>query len=175
MNWLNQAYELRSLDMSPRPGFSHTVENAASRIVRFAGRTSTVVIVFVLVLGWGISGFFLDFSERWQMIIGTVSSVITILMVFLILKSQNKDSLSIQLKLNELVAANETASNRLVNVEGMNEEELKIIQKYYSKLGEFAKKQESLQQSHSIDEVHHEHSIKKEMEEELVEMKKPEI
>ena len=95
-------------------------------------------------------------------------------MVFLILKSQNKDSLSIQLKLNELVAANEKASNRLVNVEGMTEEELMVIQKYYSRLGEFAKKQENLQQSHSIDEVHEEHSIKKEMEQELVEVKKAE-
>lgn len=108
------------------------------------------------------------------MVIEIASSVITILMVFLILKSQNKDSLSIQLKLNELVAANEKASNRLVNVEGMTEEELMVIQKYYSRLGEFAKKQESLQQSLSIDEVHEEHSIKKEMEKELGEVKKAE-
>ena len=93
-------------------------------------------------------------------------------MVFLILKSQNKDSLSIQLKLNELVAANESASNRLVNVEGMTEDELKVIQKYYSKLSEFANKQDTLQQSHSIDEVHEEHTIKKEMEDELVKVKK---
>jgi low affinity Fe/Cu permease len=93
-------------------------------------------------------------------------------MVFLILKSQNKDSLSIQLKLNELVAANESASNRLVNVEGMTEDELKVIQKYYLKLSEFTKKQDTLQQSHSIDEVHEEHTIKKEMEDELVKVKK---
>lgn len=93
-------------------------------------------------------------------------------MVFLILKSQNKDSLSIQLKLNELVASNEAASNRLVNVEGMTEDELKVIQKYYLKLSEFTKKQDTLQQSHSIDEVHEEHTIKKEMEDELVKIKK---
>lgn len=93
-------------------------------------------------------------------------------MVFLILKSQNKDSFSIQLKLNELVASNESASNRLVNVEGMTEDELKVIQKYYSKLSEFAKKQATLQQSHSIDEVHEEHTIKKEMEDELVNVNK---
>ena len=92
-------------------------------------------------------------------------------MVFLILKSQNKDSLSIQLKLNELVAANESASNRLVNVEGMTEDELKVIQKYYLKLSEFTKKQDTLQQSHSIDEVHKEHTIKKEMEDELFKVK----
>jgi low affinity Fe/Cu permease len=163
-----------NIGMAPRSSFSHLIEKIASNIVNIAGRTSTVLIVFVFVLGWGIAGFFFNFSARWEMIIGTTSSVITILMVFLILKSQNKDSLSIQLKLNELVAANETASNRLVNVEGMTEVELKVIQKYYSKLGEFAKKQDNLQQSHSIDEVHEEHTIKKEMEDELVEVKKAE-
>ena len=98
----------------------------------------------------------------------TGSSAVTFLMVFLIQKSQNKDSLATQLKLNELVAANELASNRLVDIEGMTEEELKVIQKYYSKLSVFALKQTSLQQSHSIDELHHEHEIKKDMEEELI-------
>jgi low affinity Fe/Cu permease len=160
--------------MPQRSNFSHNIEKAASRVVLIAGRTSTVLIIFLLVICWAVSGFFLNFSSRWQMIIDIASSVITILMVFLILKSQNKDSLSIQLKLNELVAANERASNRLVNVEGMTEEELMVIQKYYSRLGEFAKKQDNLQQSHSIDEVHEEHTIKKEMEEELGEVKKAE-
>ena len=152
--------------------FSRFIENIASAIVNMAGKTSTVLIVFILVLVWGVSGFFLHFSVEWEMIIGTASSVVTILMVFLILKSQNKDSLSIQLKLNELVAATESASNRLVNVEGMTEDELKVIQKYYSKLSEFAKKQETLQQSHSIDEIHQEHTIKKEMEDELFRVQK---
>lgn len=92
-------------------------------------------------------------------------------MVFLILKAQNKDSLSIQLKLNELVASNEAASNRLVNVEGMTEDELKVIRKYYSQLSEFAIKRETLQESHSIDETHQDHEIKKQMETELTEIK----
>jgi low affinity Fe/Cu permease len=152
--------------------FSRFIENIASGVVNLAGRTSTVFVVFLLVLAWAISGFFLDFSARWEMLIGTMSSVITILMVFLILKSQNKDSLSIQLKLNELVASNEAASNRLVNVEGMTEDELKVIQKYYLKLSEFTKRQDTLQQSHSIDEIHEEHTNKKEMEDELVKVKK---
>ena len=157
--------------MKSSSSFSRFIEKIASTVVNMAGRTLTVFIVFLFVLAWAISGFFLHFSERWEMIIGTMSSVITVLMVFLILKSQNKDSLSIQLKLNELVAANESASNRLVNVEGMTEDELKVIQKYYSKLSEFAHKQDTLQQSHSIDEVHEEHTIKKEMEDELFKVK----
>ena len=95
-------------------------------------------------------------------------------MVFLIQKSQNKDSLAIQLKLNELVAAHELASNRLVDIENMTEEELKIIQKYYSKLGEFAKNEDNLQQSHSIDEAEANHNLKNEMEDELAANKQQE-
>ena len=89
-------------------------------------------------------------------------------MVFLIQKAQNKDSLAIQLKLNELVAAHEFASNRLVNVENMSEEDLKVIQKYYAGLSAMAKKEESLQQSHSIDEAKIMDELKKHREEEIV-------
>ena len=91
-------------------------------------------------------------------------------MVFLIQKTQNKDSLAIQLKLNELVAAHESASNRLVNVEGMTEDELRVLEKYYTKLSQFAKKQDTLTESHSIDEHHEEHAIRQELEQELKDM-----
>jgi len=90
-------------------------------------------------------------------------------MVFLIQKSQNKDSLAIQLKLNELVAAHEFASNRLVNVENMSEEEMKIIQKYYTQLSKQTKNEESLQQSHSIEEAKEMSEIKKDREEDILE------
>jgi low affinity Fe/Cu permease len=144
------------------------IEYYASKITTGAGSNATLLIAFIVVMIWCISGAFMHFSEQWALIMSTGSSAITFLMVFLIQKSQNKDSMATQLKLNELVAANELASNRLVDVEGMTEEELKVIQKYYSKLSIFSQKQESLQQSHSIDEQHEEHEIKKEMEEELL-------
>src|ERR1022692_2754452 len=120
---------------------AHQVEELASKTINAAGSTQIILIVFLLILLWAVAGFFLHFSVKWAAIIEIASSVITIMMVFLIQKSQNKHSLSIQLKLNELVAANERASNRLVNVEGMTEDELKVIEKYYSKLSEFANKQ----------------------------------
>ena len=81
-------------------------------------------------------------------------------MVFLIQKAQNKDSLAIQLKLNELVASNELSSNRLVDIESMTEDEMIVIQKYYKRLSELSKKEESLQTSHSIDEAHNLHTLK---------------
>jgi low affinity Fe/Cu permease len=146
---------------------SKRVESFALKIIAAAGSNMALAFSFGIVGLWAVSGVFFDFSQKWASIIGTLSSVITILMVFLIQKTQNKDSLAIQLNLNELVAAHGAASNRLVNVEGMTEEELKVIQKYYTKLSDFAKKQETLTESHSIDELHMEHEIRKEMEQEL--------
>jgi len=151
--------------------FQNFIETWSSKITHGAGSTAALILACILVVAWAFSGVFFRNADQWRSIMGTSSSVVTFLMVFLIQKSQNKHSLSIQLKLNELVAANESASNRLVNVEGMTEDELKIIEKYYLKLGEFAKKQENLLESHSIDEINKEHQIKKEMERELIDVK----
>ncbi|MEO6549552.1 MAG: low affinity iron permease family protein [Ferruginibacter sp.] len=139
----------------------------ATRVTTAAGSTAAFLAAFAIILLWGLTGPFFHYSANWQLLVNTGTTIITFLMVFLIQKSQNKDSLAIQLKLNELVAAHEFASNRLVDVENMTEEELKVIQKYYTKLSSFARKEENLQQSHSIDEAHEQHNLKKEMEREL--------
>src|ERR1700722_11481846 len=135
-------------------------ERFALSVTQATGSTSAFIIAFVLVIIWGATGPIFHYSENWQLVINTGTTIITFLMVFLIQKSQNKDSLAIQLKLNELVAAHEFASNRLVNVESMSEEELKVIQKYYSRLSMTAKNEESLRQSHSIDEAEQMSEIK---------------
>src|SRR5664279_3495629 len=143
-------------------------EKFAMRVTKAAGSTSAFIFAFVLVIVWAISDPFFHFSENWQLVINTGTTIITFLMVFLILKAQNKDSLAIQLKLNELVAAHEFASSRLVNVENMSEEDLKVIQKYYAGLSKITKNEESLQQSHSIDESENMNQIKKETEEDIL-------
>jgi low affinity Fe/Cu permease len=127
-------------------------ERFAAIVTRATGSTNAFIIAFVLVVIWGATGPLFHYSDSWQMVINTGTTIITFLMVFLIQKAQNKDSLAIQLKLNELVAAHEFASNRLVNVENMSEEELRVIQKYYSRLSENMHLEKSLQQPHSIDE-----------------------
>jgi len=139
-------------------------EKFALKITKATGSTPAFIGALSIVLIWALIGPVFHYSENWQLVINTGTTIITFLMVFLIQKAQNKDSLAIQLKLNELVAAHKFASNRLVDVESMTEDELKVIQKYYSKLSEFTKKEESLQQSHSIDEAHEQHDLKKEME-----------
>lgn len=147
----------------------YSFETFASSVTRATGSTVAFIIAFALILIWALAGPFFHYSRAWQTVISTVPAIITFLMVFLIQKFQNKDSLAIQLKLNELVAAHEFASNRLLNVENMTEDELKVIHKYYSKLSDFSKKEETMQQLHSIDETHKLHDFKKEMEQELEE------
>ena len=145
----------------PRP---KAIERFSVMVTRATGSGAAFVISFSLVITWALCGPLFHYSEGWQMVINTGTTIVTFLMVFLIQKSQNKDSLAIQLKLNELVAAHEFASNRLVNVENMTEEELKVIQKYYSRLSEATKQEESLQKSHSIDEADEMHALKKDIE-----------
>jgi low affinity Fe/Cu permease len=128
-------------------------ERFASFVTKATGSTTAFLIAFFLIILWAATGPVFHYSENWQLVINTGTTIITFLMVFLIQKAQNKDALAIQLKLDELVAAHEFASNRLVNVENMSEDELKVIKKYYMHLGELMKSEESLQQSHSIDEA----------------------
>ena len=139
------------------------IERLANWGAKAAGSSAAFLGAFALILLWGITGPVFHYSETWQLVINTGTTIITFLMVFLIQKSQNKDSLAIQLKLNELVASHELASNRLVDVENITEEELKVIQKYYAKLSDLSQKGESLRESHSIDEAedNHQHKVTK--------------
>ena len=142
----------------------HWSEKMSSAVTRATGSTLAIIIAFLIVIGWAICGPIFHYSENWQLIINTGTTIITFLMVFLIQKSQNKESMAIQIKLNELVAAHEFASNRIVDIENIPEDDLKVIQKYYHNLSHLTKKEESLQQSHSIEEAEELHSIKKERE-----------
>jgi low affinity Fe/Cu permease len=135
-------------------------ERFASWVSKAAGTTPAFLGAFSIIVAWAVTGPIFDYSETWQLIINTGTTIITFLMVFLIQKSQNKDSMAIQLKLNELVAASETASNRLVDIEDITEDEMKVIQKYYRKLAELSQKDSSLRESHSIDEAEDKHNQK---------------
>ncbi len=135
-------------------------EKMASIVTKVCGSTSTFVIALCIIIAWLISGPLFHYSDTWQLIINTSTTIITFLMVFLIQRSQNKDSLAIHLKLNELIAAHEYASNRLVSVEDISEEELKVLQIFFKELAAMTKNELSLHQSHSIDEVYTHHKRK---------------
>lgn len=136
----------------------------ATHAAKATGSTTAFILAVLTVLIWAVSGPFFNYSETWQLVINTGTTIITFLMVFLIQKAQNKDSLAIQLKLNELVASHELASNRLVDIEDMTEQEMETIKKYYVHLNKLARKEETLQCSHSIEEaeeLHHRKKLKK--------------
>lgn len=135
-------------------------DRLSARATKATGSTAAFFIALGLVLIWAITGPFFGFSETWQLVINTGTTIVTFLMVFMIQKSQNKDSLAVQLKLNELVASSQKASNRLVDVENLTEEELTVIHQYYHELSELSKNAKNLLQSHSIDEAHERHAEK---------------
>jgi low affinity Fe/Cu permease len=114
-----------------------------------------------VVVIWGATGPLFDYSNTWQLVINTGTTIVTFLMVFLIQRAQNKDSLALQLKLDELVAAVEGASNRLISVEDLSEEELQTLHEHYQRLVEMAKHDVKLTQSHSIEEAEARHELKR--------------
>lgn len=142
-------------------------EQFASRVTKATGSSAAFTIAFMTIIIWAITGPIFDYSETWQLIINTGTTIITFLMVFLIQKAQNKDSMSVQLKLNELIAATKGASNRLVSVENLTEDELCVLQKHYQTMAEITQKASNLRQSHSVEEAIKESTDKLESEEGL--------
>jgi low affinity Fe/Cu permease len=141
-------------------GISKAFDKVAKVVTHFAGRPAAFIIALLLVLIWGITGPLFDFSETWQLVINTSTTIITFLMVFIIQQSQNKDTMAVQLKLNELIACNKKASNRLVDIEDLTEDELIVLKKFYIKLSDLAEKEQDLYGSHSIDEADAYHELK---------------
>jgi low affinity Fe/Cu permease len=132
----------------------------ARGVSRFTGSTAAFMIAVAVVLIWAVTGRLFDYSQTWQLVINTGTTIVTFLMVFVIQRAQNKESLAVQLKLNELVAAMEGASNRLINVEAFGEDELEVLHKHYARLVQLSQKDESLLQSHSVDEASARHDLK---------------
>ena len=143
-------------DKAPARAF----ERFASAATRFTGSVPAFALALGVILVWGITGPLFHFSDTWQLVINTGTTIVTFLMVFLIQQTQNKDGLAIQLKLNELVAALEGASNRLISVEDLTGEELKVLHTHYQLLAQRAKELADTKESHSIEEAERRHEIK---------------
>jgi low affinity Fe/Cu permease len=126
-------------------------ENIATKITCWTGSSQAFLTAFSLVIIWAATGPLFGYSETWQLVINTGTTIITFLMVFLIQKSQNKESKALQLKLNELIAASRFASNRMVDIEDLTEAELDVLHKFYQKLSDSAQEDDSITDSHSID------------------------
>ena len=125
-----------------------------------AGSSAAFALALAVIVAWLLTGPLFHYSDTWQLVINTGTTIVTFLMVFLIQRTQNKSSLAVQLKLNEIVAALDGASNRLVSVEDLSEQELNVLYMHYQKLAEMAKQDSRITQSHSIDEAEARHARK---------------
>lgn len=136
------------------------LERSSTAVARWAGSTSAFALACAIIVVWALTGPIFGYSDTWQLVINTGTTIVTFLMVFLIQRSQNKDAMAIQLKLNELVAAMTGASNRLIDVEDLSEEDLKVLHRHYATLVAMCKKDTSLTKSHSVEEAEARHASK---------------
>jgi low affinity Fe/Cu permease len=138
-----------------------TLERLAHHMTRWAGSNAAFVGALGIVALWGTLGPVFHYADTWQLVINTGTTIVTFLMVFLIQRTQNKDSMAVQLKLNELIAVMKGASNRLLNAEDLGEEELRTLHDHYGRLVELAEGEASLGESHSVQEAEARHSAKR--------------
>src|SRR4051812_30986099 len=111
--------------------FSLLLEEFSMKATQVTGSSTAFILASLTIVVWGLTGPLFKFSNTWQLVINTGTTIVTFLMVFLIQRAQNKDALAIHLKLNEIVAALEGSSNRLIDVEDLTEDEIVTLHRYY--------------------------------------------
>ncbi len=136
------------------------IERFANKATAATGSSAAFIIATVIIIIWAVTGPLFKYSDTWQLVINTGTTIVTFLMVFLIQKSQNKDSKAVHLKLNELIAAMEGASNRMVNIEDLSEQEIEQIHKYYVRLSDLAENEDNIGCTHTIDAANFNHHNK---------------
>jgi low affinity Fe/Cu permease len=141
-------------------GINRFAARLSGAVTEWAGGTVAFAAALLLIVLWLVSGPIFHFSDTWQLVINTTTTIVTFLMVFLIQRAQNKDARAASLKLNELIAAIEGASNRLVDVEDLSEEELATLHQHFRRLVEMSKRDSSLMRSHSVEEAAARHEVK---------------
>lgn len=104
----------------------------AQTVSRWTGRSISFIIAFTIVIIWAISGPFFGFSDTWQLVINTGTTIVTFLMVFLIQNAQNRDTAAIQVKLDELIYVNTKARNKILDLESKDEEEIERVREEFS-------------------------------------------
>jgi low affinity Fe/Cu permease len=147
----------------PNPTSPHApgrMERFSGRLTEWTGSTAALIVAVVLIVAWVVSGPLFGFSDTWQLVINTTTTIITFLMVFVIQRAQNKEAKAVHLKLNELIAAMKGASNRLIDVESLSEEEIATLARHYRTLVKMAEKDNSILQSHTVEEAEARHAWK---------------
>ena len=139
---------------------SHLLERFSYQVTKASGTSYAFLMAMGVIVVWAVTGPLFGFSNTWQLVINTGTTIVTFLMVFLIQRAQNKDAVAIHLKLNEIVAAMEGASNRLIDIEDLSEDEVAALHNYYKKLIQLAREDANLTTTHSIEEARSSHGRK---------------
>ena len=142
-------------------GLEGFVDRVAAGVTHWAGSSWGFGLAAGTIIVWGITGPLFRWSDTWQLVINTGTTIVTFLMVFLVQRTQNRDGLAIQLKLNELVAAVHGASNRLIDVESLSEKDLEVLHRHYRRLVEMASHDTDVAASHSVEEAEERHRDKR--------------
>lgn len=129
------------------------MEAFAQWTTSWTGSSWAFLLAFAMTALWLASGPVFRYSDTWQLVMNTVSSIVTFLMVFLLQRAQNKEALAMQIKLNEIIAAVKGASNRLINVEDLSEEEVRALHARYQDLAERTQQNGNVRGSLSIEQV----------------------
>ena len=143
-----------------KKGLSKFFDKFSSKVTKVTGKPIAFILACVIIIVWAVTGPVFHFSDTWQLVINTGTTIITFLMVFVIQQSQNKDTIALQIKLNELIASSQNASNRLIDVEDLTPEELETLKKFYIKLSKLAEKDSDIKATHSIEEAAEKHQRK---------------
>jgi low affinity Fe/Cu permease len=143
-----------------RFGIGTLLANFSLAATEWAGSSWAFGVAVAIILIWVATGPLFHFSDTWQLVINTGTTIVTFLMVFLIQRAQNKESKAVQIKLNEIVAAMQGASNRLIDVESLSEQDIEILRRHYAEIARLAAKTGNLLESHSIDEAKLRHEAK---------------
>lgn len=143
-----------------KKGLPGLFDRFSKKVTKATGSPIAFALAILIVIVWAILGPVFGFSDTWQLVINTGTTIITFLMVFVIQQSQNKDTMALQLKLNELIASSEKASNRLVDIEDLTEAELDKLKRFYIELSDLAEEEDDSFTTHSIDEAKRKHEQK---------------
>jgi low affinity Fe/Cu permease len=111
--------------------WTHAFSRMATATAQYAGKPQTFLVAVLLVAVWGLTGPLFNYSDTWQLVINTSTTIVTFLMVFLLQHTQNRDTLALQLKLAELIIAVKQAENRLATAEDLSDEELEELHEQY--------------------------------------------
>jgi low affinity Fe/Cu permease len=152
-NPVSPLHLVRGMGSRKNRNLTDCLEPISEAVTRWSGRSAAFLLALGAVLVWALLGPVFLFSDTWQLVINTATTIVTFLMVFLIQRTQNKEALAIHVKLNEIVAALEGASNRLIDAEDLPEKDLQKLARHYGEMAARAANDRNPTESCSVEEA----------------------